>query len=130
MRSRTTKNGWMMALLFLCAMYTQLAGAQSVKSISDKTPEQRAEALTAVMKSKLPLNPEQVPRVQAINLAYALKNEPVIKSDAGKRAKFKQLKALQKDKDNELEKVLTAEQFKQYQALKEELKEKIKERRE
>ena len=130
MRSGTTNNGWIMTLLFLCTMYTQLAGAQTVKSISDKTPEQRAEALTAVMKSKLQLNPEQVPRVQAINLAYVLKNEPVIKSDARKRAKFKQLKALQKDKDNELEKVLTAEQFKQYQALKEELKEKIKERRE
>ena len=130
MRSGTTNNGWIMALLFLCTMYTQLAGAQTVKSISDKTPEQRAEALTAVMKSKLQLNLEQVPRVQAINLVYALKNEPVIKSDARKRAKFKQLKALQKDKDNELEKVLTAEQFKQYQALKEELKEKIKERRE
>lgn len=129
MRSRTTKNGLIMALLFLCTMYTQLASAQSVKSIRDKTPEQRAEALTEVMKSKLQLNPEQVPKVQAINLAYALKNEPVIKSDAGNLSKFKQLKALQKDKDNELEKALTAEQFKQYQALKEELKEKIKERK-
>ncbi|MFW0717436.1 hypothetical protein [Pedobacter sp. N23S346] len=94
--------------------------------MKDKTPEERAQFQTSLMKTKLSLDSGQLNHVQAINLKYALKNDPIIKSDASKLSKFKQLKTLQKEKDGELKKVFTAEQYKQYQAFEEEMKEKMK----
>jgi hypothetical protein len=117
----------MVALVFM--LVAQLATAQDVSAIQHKTPEERAQMQTKIMKSKLSLDSLQATKVQAINLKYALKTDPILKSDAGKFKKLKKIKALQEEKDDELKQVLTADQFKQYQALKERLKEKIKERK-
>lgn len=78
------------------------------------------------MKSKLNLSPGQLGQVQATNLKYALKNDSIIKSDASKLSRFKQIKALQKEKDGELKKVFSADQYKQYQVFQAELKDKMK----
>eukprot|EP01035_Chromulina_nebulosa_P011646 gene11646-15555_t len=62
-------------------------------AMQNKTPGERAKFQTEMMKNKLGLDSMQVNQVEAINLKYALKNEPVLRSDKNKLSKFKQLKA-------------------------------------
>jgi hypothetical protein len=117
-----------LGLSLLLTLFAQLAIAQNATGLTDKTPEERAQFQTNLLKSKLNLDSGHVTRLQAINLKYALKNDPIIKSDAGKFSRFRQIKALQKEKDEELKKIFTAEQYKQYEAFKTEMKDKMKEK--
>jgi len=129
MKSSNTTKGITVALTLLFMLFSQLVIAQHGSAMQDKTPQERAKFQTAIMKSKLGLDSVQLEQVEAINLKYALKNEPVIKSDDSKFSKFKQLKSSQKEKEAELKKILTADQFKQYQAFQDEMKAQLKERR-
>ncbi len=105
--------------------------ATLVKAQGDekRTPEERAKFQTEWMSRKLDLNETQLSQVEAINLKYAQKNEPVLKSNERKVAKLKKLKSIQNEKDSELKSVLSADQYKTYQELVDEMKEKVKERR-
>ncbi|NII83742.1 MULTISPECIES: hypothetical protein [unclassified Pedobacter] len=94
----------------------------------NKTPEERAKFQTEMMKSKLNLNAEQQSKIEGINLNYAKKFEPIIKSSDSKISRFKQAMSLQKAKDEELKKVFTASQYKQYEKFQEELKGKLKDK--
>ncbi len=114
------------ALLFL--LISQSTFAQGTGKLKGSSAEERANFQTEWMKEKLHLDANQIQKVKDINLKYALKNEPVMKSSDGKLAKFRQLKANQNDKEAELKQVFSKEQFKQYEELKDELQEKMKER--
>ncbi|GAB3795153.1 hypothetical protein GCM10028819_10750 [Spirosoma humi] len=107
----------------------QLAMAQNASVMQDKTPQERATFQTEMMKSKLGLDSMQVSEVQAINLKYALKNEPILKSGDSKLSKFKQLRSSQKEKESALKKVFTPEQYKQYQDFQDEMRAQLKEKR-
>ena len=87
-----------------------------------KTPEERAKFQTEMMKSKLSLNAGQQSKIEVINLNYAKKFEPIIKSSDSKITRVRQAMSLQKAKDEELKKVFTASQYQQYEKLKEALK--------
>ncbi|MFS2189768.1 hypothetical protein ACCC92_24040 [Mucilaginibacter sp. Mucisp84] len=129
MKSNNTPKGIAVALTLLFMLLGQLAMAQSASAMQDKTPQERAKFQTEMMKSKLGLDSMQASQVEALNLKYALKNEPILKSDNSKLSKFKQLRSLQKEKESELKKVFTSEQYKQYQDFKEEMKAQLKEKR-
>lgn len=105
------------------------ASAQKKSALQNSTPEQRAKMQTDWMKTKLNLSSGQTEQVQALNLQYAQKNAPVLQSDDSKLAKFKKLKASQKEKDEALSKILDAGQFKKYQEMKEEMLKTLKEKR-
>lgn len=105
------------------------ASAQKKSALQNSTPEQRAKMQTDWMKTKLNLSSGQTEQVQAVNLQYAQKNAPVLQSDDNKLAKFKKLKASQKEKDEALSKILDAGQFKKYQEMKEEMLKTLKEKR-
>lgn len=89
-------------------------------------PEERATKLTSWMKTNLQLTDDQVAKVGEINLKYANKNEALRNSPEPGREKLKKLKSFDQDKDNELKTLLTDEQYKTYQAKKEEIKEEFK----
>ncbi|WP_027381487.1 hypothetical protein [Chryseobacterium daeguense] len=112
---------------FLCTAFTSLSA--QTKKLKDSTPEQRAKMQTEWMKTKLALNTTQVQQVYALNLQYAQKNDPVIQSNEGKRAKFKKLKAFQKEKSDALSHILDAGQYKKYQELKDQMVQNFKEKR-
>lgn len=112
--------------LVILLMAGPLANAQNTES---KTPEERARFQTEWMKRKLGLNETQQNQVETINLKYAQKNEPVLKSKERRITKLKKLKSIQGEKDAELKTVLSPEQHEKYQVLVEEMKEKVKERR-
>lgn len=116
---KTRKQICLIVTAVTCMAFTPLT-AQS-KRLKDSTPEQRAKMQTEWMKTKLALNSTQTQQVYDLNLEYARKNDPILQSNDGKLAKFKKLKALQKEKSSVLSKVLNEEQYKKYQEIKDQL---------
>jgi Spy/CpxP family protein refolding chaperone len=78
--------------------------------------EDRARRQTDMMKDELKLNQDQEKKVYAINLKYSDKMKDV-RQIADTSARRKSFESLNKQKDEELKKVLTADQFKSYQKL-------------
>ncbi|MBE9463691.1 hypothetical protein ACFP1I_32240 [Dyadobacter subterraneus] len=129
MKSSNPTKGIAVTLTLLFMLYGQVVMAQNASAMQDRTPQERAKFQTEMMKNKLDLDSVQLNQVKAINLKYALKNEPVIKSSDSKFSKFRQIRSSQKEKQAELKKVLNTEQFKQYQAFQDEMKAQLKEKR-
>jgi len=94
---------------------------------STRTAESRANTLTDKMKTELTLTDEQYPKVQAINLKYAQKNQALFQGTGGRFAKLRSLKSSQKDKSKEMKAVLTSDQYKKYEQMMEEMKGKARE---
>jgi hypothetical protein len=115
-------------LLFACILANPVFAQDKADMIKNSTPEQRAKMQTSMMKAKLQLDTVQVVKVQAINLTAAQKMDPLLKGDGGKLAKFRQMREIDNAKDKDLKNVLTPDQYKQYEAAKDEMKEKMKER--
>lgn len=114
------------AFMGLSILFSTLpANAQS--SDSTGTPEARAAALTEKMKLQLPLTAAQYPKVQAINLKYAQKNEAIFKGTEGKFAKFRSMKSSQNEKSKEMKALLSKDQYKKYAEMMEEMKSKAME---
>lgn len=114
-------------MTFLCMAFTNISA--QAKKLKDTTPEQRAKMQTEWMTTKLALNTSQVQQVSALNLQYAQKNEPIIQCNEGKLSKFKKLKALQKEKSNALSQILDAGQYKEYQEIKDQMIQTLKQKR-
>ena len=127
MKTIKSKTVIMLALALNCLIcLTQDAAAQSKQGFKDVSPAQRAQTQTEMMKTRLKLDSAQLLQVQSINSKYAEKFDPVLKSNAGRFSKLRQLKSLQDQKNKEMKVVLRKDQFKQYQQLQAELKEKVK----
>ena len=118
----------LLAILMVC-LSAGCARAQSdadIKKLKNATPEQRAAFQTKMMHDKLKLDAGQTTKAQAINVRYAQKFQPIIKSSDSRFSKMKQAMALQKQKDQELQAVFTKDQFSQYQAFEAELRSKMR----
>jgi hypothetical protein len=117
-------------VLFTGALRTdaQTAGAPTTlaDSIKTATPEQRAKMLTGKMKEKLALTDDQYKKVSDLNLTYAKKMDPIIHSDDSRLTKYRQSKSLLDEKDQKLKSILTSDQFKQYEAIKKEMMDKMR----
>lgn len=124
---KTRKQICLIVTAVTCMAFTSVT-AQS-KSLKDSTPEQRAKMQTEWMKTKLALHSTQIQQVYDLNLEYARKNDPILLSNDGKLAKFKKLKALQKEKSSVLSKVLNEEQYKKYEEIKDQLVQNFKNKR-
>jgi Spy/CpxP family protein refolding chaperone len=114
--------GFLLVILFMTT--SAVAFAQQGGQGGDRgnsTPEERAKRLTGMMKDQLKLTAAQEPKVSAINLKYAKKNED-LKAVADTSLRRKTALANDKAKDGELKAVFTASQFKEYLVLKEEMK--------
>jgi hypothetical protein len=129
MKSSNTTKGIAAALTLLSMLVSLMAMAQNPSPMQGKTPQERAKFQTEMIRSKLDLDSAQISQIDAINLKYAIRNEPILKGGDSKFSKFRQLKSLQKEKDTELKKVFTGEQYKQYQAIQLEMKAQLKEKR-
>ena len=98
------------------------------KLFAETTPEQRAELLTQKMNEKLTLTDDQRPAIYDINLRYARNVESAYSSGGRKMKRLKSMKAASKEKDGELKKIMTGEQYKSYLRYKDELKDMVKEK--
>ncbi|SEM11015.1 hypothetical protein SAMN05421856_101148 [Chryseobacterium taichungense] len=123
----TKKQTTFLVAVFICIACTGLSAQKS--KLKDSTPEQRAKMQTEWMTTKLTLNASQVQQISALNLQYAQKNEPIIQSNDSKVSKFKKLKALQKEKSNALSQILSEEQYKKYEEIKDQMIQNFKNKR-
>lgn len=96
-----------------------------MQELAQTTPDQRAELQTSMMKTKLSLTDQQLPEVQKINLDTATQMQPVIAGSDGPLIKMRKAKTIEAQRDTELQKVLTPDQYKQWQAEKEQMKQRI-----
>jgi len=90
-------------------------------SLKNATTEQRAQMQSDMMKNKLALTDDQYKQVSDINLKYARKMDNLKLNGGGKFSKARKAKSILSDKDDELQKVLTKEQFEKYETFKKEM---------
>jgi Spy/CpxP family protein refolding chaperone len=112
--------------LFLAMTFGTAARADDFDQLKATTPSQRAAAQTEYMKSHLGLTDAQMPKITAINQKYAEQMEPVIKSADGGLGKMLKAKAIQDNKDAELQQTLTPDQFERFVSSKDEMREAVK----
>lgn len=124
---KTKKQKIFLIAAFICLACTGLSAQKS--KLKDSTPEQRAKMQTEWMTTKLNLNASQTQQISALNLQYARKNEPIIQSNSSKLSKFRKLKAIQKEKSNMLSQILSEEQYKKYEDIKDQMIQNIKNKR-
>lgn len=130
----TIKSGtrYILTILFTAIGFMAVNNLSAQQTMGDKlkamTPQQRADYQTGLMKTQLHLDTQQIVKVKVVNLKYAQKIEPLIKSDDSKFTKFREFKKLQAAKDAELKVIFNAGQFKLYQDYESEMKEKMKEK--
>jgi len=106
-----------------------VAPAQQIPpEVASSTPQERAKVLTLVMKEKLALTPGQLPKVEAINLDAAQKMEPVLKGSEGPLVKMRTTKQVEQGKEAALQNVLTPQQFQQFLAGRDEMKQKAEQK--
>jgi len=116
---RLTVGAIALLLIFVPSAYSQ--GNQPGMGHGNQTPEERAKHQTEMMKENLSLTAAQEPKVSAINLKYAKKMEDVRKiTDTA--VQHKTFQNLNKQKEGELQVVLTPDQFKSYLKQVEEMK--------
>jgi len=105
-----------------------LSASAQLDALKNTTPEERAKALTALMKTKLSLTADQLPKVADLNLSYAQKMEPVIKGAAGPFRKMREAERINRQKEAELKQLLSPEQFNKYLAAKAAMRERLAEK--
>ncbi|RYF75156.1 MAG: hypothetical protein EOO39_07380 [Cytophagaceae bacterium] len=93
------------------------------------TPEQRAERQTAQMKKQLTLTAEQETAVAAINLKYAQQAQKLMTTGDRDRETLKQARDVMQGKDGELKAVLSKEQYQQYETMRDEQRNRMREGR-
>ena len=110
----------------LLSLVTSIGIAEDMSILLTTSPNQRAESQTRFMKNKLGLSDETTSKVQAINLEYAGKVEPILKGSSMGIIKKHDIEQIQEQKDMALQSILTPQQFDSYNNSKDELTEALK----
>ncbi len=105
----------------LMLAHQQSAAAQDSTDLRDLSLEERVEKQTEMQAEKLKLDEEQQEAMHDINLKYARKLED-LRGEGRSFRTMRKLKSLRSDKEKEVREVLTDEQYKEYQALQEEMR--------
>lgn len=111
----------MKAMILMLSIFTAAVGLaqEAPKEHVKKTPEERANNVTARMKEKLALTADQESKISAINLTYARKHQSIRENTAlSKEEKKAQLDASRTSLMAEYKTVLTTEQYQKLEAMK------------
>lgn len=113
-------------ILLICASLTaSIAQQEGMKARERKSPIERSEAFTRRMTKELNLEATQQERVKAINLERFKQLEEIRNTFAAdQKTMALKVKEVNNNYFNNLQGVLTAEQFSKFQEMKEEMKEK------
>ena len=114
------------ARIFILFILACPAHADDMAYLVNSTPSQRAESQSRFMQTKLGLSEQKLAEIQAINLQFAEKAEPILKGSSMSLIKMNDMKNLQEQKDQALKQVLSEPQFKLYVDSKDELKDAVK----
>lgn len=109
-------------LLTAICVNTAVAQEKLEKLMKETTPVERAEMQTENMAKTLSLTAEQKEKTAEVNLKYAHRMQTAYDSGAGRLDRLKKMKVVGEEKDNELKKIFTPEQYAKYQKNREEMK--------
>lgn len=111
------KSIYFIAPLFTLLFFQASLFAQQGRGARNMDPKEFAQRQTTQMKQSLALTEEQLPKIEKLNLEYAEKMK-VVRDQAGddREAMRSKVMAMMKEKDAELKKVLTSEQWTKFEA--------------
>jgi Spy/CpxP family protein refolding chaperone len=106
------KTGFYLAFAAMIFSFGYSAFAQQGRGPRDIDPKEFAERQTSQMKESLKLTAEQLPKVEALNLQYAHKMKDAREEAGDDRESMREtMMEMIREKDVELKKILTAEQW-------------------
>jgi hypothetical protein len=109
-------------------LWLSTTASAQLAALKNTTPQQRATLLTKLMQNKLGLTGNTLQQVSAINLEYANKVQPILQGADRPLEELREIRELNEQKDAALQKVLSPDQFQQYQAAKAELRQRFEQR--
>ncbi|MDT0605945.1 hypothetical protein [Croceitalea rosinachiae] len=115
----------------LVLMVITLVGTTAVAQEKELTEEQKAqmEAQLEVYIEKLNLSDSQQPNFEEITKRYGKQLMVLKESSKGRLSKYKEFKSISKDRNKEMQALLSEEQYTTYLATQEEMQQKMKEQR-
>lgn len=121
------------SLLFIMTLLVTLFyNCQSEAQEKQKfKPKKMASIQTKMQKKTIDLDENQRKQMKSINLKYAQKMQPLIQAirASQNKEKFKNLRALNQEKNYEVAQVLSKDQYIKYLKLNKKMREKMRERR-
>jgi Spy/CpxP family protein refolding chaperone len=116
-------------VVIICALFIPILATAQQGQARGRSAEERAKKQTEQMTKQLNLNETQQAQVAAINLKYAQKVDDMRGTGREQQAERREaLKQMDEQKEQELQGVLTAEQFAQFKQAKDERRAKMQER--
>lgn len=108
-----------------------LIGTTAMAQEKEFTEEQKAqmEVQLTTYFEKLNLSEEQKPKFEKITKKYGKQLMDLKESNKGRLAKYKEFKAINKNRNAEMKPLLSKEHYDSYQKIQEEMQQKMKEKR-
>lgn len=114
-------------LILMLAMLSSTSIAAQEKELN-KQQKAQMEAQLTMYNEALDLSKEQKTKFEQITKKYAAQMKALRDSDQSRFAKYKEFKSIQKNKDEEMEALLSEEQFERYLEIQKEVQQKVKKR--
>jgi len=117
-------------LIFLGCGNRNASRRSEMQNLIEEIPsEERAPVQEDFLAEKLSLTAEQREQVGQISRKYAREVDSILLSDDWRSKKARRFKSAMKNKDRELKTVFSKEQYKMYGQIREELRQKLREKR-
>jgi len=119
-------------LIACIVLVLSLSFAASAQTAGTKLTEDQKKALKTKMeafKAELKLTAEQQPKFEEINLQFFEELAKLKQDDGSRLSKYRKLKAATNDRNKKVKDLLTAEQYRVFQAHQTEMKDELKSRR-
>jgi hypothetical protein len=114
-----------LSLLSVFLSFSAATASAQLEALKRTTPEQRAAAQTDFLQKELGLEASQTEAVAAISLATAREAEPILKGSGSRFSIGRELRRISGERDQKLKTILSAEQWKHYASMKDEMKESV-----
>ena len=115
-------------LIFIGCGNKNASKKPEMQNLVEEVPaEERASAQEDFLADRLSLTAEQREQVGQINRKYAREVDSILRSDDYRSKKARRFKSAMKNKDRELKKVLSREQYEMYEKIREDMKQRLRE---
>jgi Spy/CpxP family protein refolding chaperone len=109
--------------------FSFVASAQTARPKLSEDQKNDLKAKMEVYKAELNLTAEQQPKFEEINLQFAEALAKLKEDNGSKISKYRKLKAATSERNKKVKDILTAEQYKVFQAHQNDMKEELQSRR-
>lgn len=115
-------------LIFIGCGNKSASKRPEMQNLMEEIPaEEKAPVQEDFLAKKLSLTAEQREQVGQINRKYAREVDSILLSDDYRSKKVRRFNSAMKNKDRELKKVLSKEQYQMYEKIREEMKQRLRE---